>query len=67
MTIDELQVLITANTSQLQKEINKTQGTLSSLQKSSEKANKGMLSGFKWLKTGIVALRDWKISTVNCR
>ena len=61
MTVDELQVLITANTTQLQKEINKTQSTLSSLQKSSDKTSKGMLSGFKWLKTGIVALGIGKL------
>lgn len=55
-TVDELQVLITANTAQLQKEISKTQSTLSSLQKSSDKMGKGIVSGFKWIKTGITAL-----------
>ena len=56
MTVDELEVLITANTTELQKEINKTQNSLSSLQKSSDKMSKGVVSGFKWIKTGIVAL-----------
>lgn len=61
MTIDELQVLITANTTQLQKEINNVNSKISSLTKSADKTQSGVLSAFKKLKTGIVALGIGKI------
>ena len=56
MTIEELQVLITANTKQLQKEINNTNKTIASLKKSADKTQNGVLSAFDKLKSGIIAL-----------
>lgn len=61
MTIDELQVLITAKTTALQKEIGKANQTISSLQKSANKTQSGVTSAFKKLKTGIIALGIGKI------
>lgn len=61
MTVDELQVLITANTTALQKEIAKTNSTISSLKKSADKSQSGITSAFKKLKTGIVALGIGKV------
>lgn len=61
MTVDELQVLITANTTALQKEIAKTNGTIASLKKSADKSQSGITSAFKKLKTGIVALGIGKV------
>ena len=49
MTVEELQVLITANT------------TINSLKKSADKTQSGITSAFKKLKTGIVALGIGKI------
>lgn len=61
MTVDELQVLITANTTALQKEIAKTNGTIASLKKSADKSQSGVTSAFKKLKTGIIALGIGKV------
>ena len=61
MTVDELQVLITANTSRLQKEINKANKTIEGLQKSANKTQQGVTSAFSKLKQGIVALGIGKI------
>ena len=61
MTVDELQVLITANTKALQKEIDKTNSTIASLKKSADKTQNGIMSAFKKLKTGIVALGIGKV------
>ena len=61
MTVDELQVLITANTTALQKEIAKTNSTIASLKKSADKTQSGVTSAFKKLKTGIVALGIGKV------
>ena len=61
MTVDELQVLITANTNELRKEINKANQTVSSLQKSANKSTTGVSTAFKKLKTGIVALGIGKV------
>lgn len=61
MTVDELQVLITANTTALQKEIAKTNSTIASLKKSADKSQSGITSAFKKLKAGIVALGIGKI------
>ena len=61
MTVDELQVLITANTTALQKEIAKTNSTIASLKKSADKTQGGVTSAFKKLKTGIVALGIGKV------
>ncbi|QIK57765.1 tape measure protein [Erysipelothrix sp. HDW6A] len=61
MTIEELQILITANTSDLKKEITSTNNTLASLEKSSSRTSKGVISGFKFMKTAIVALGIGKV------
>lgn len=61
MTVDELQVLITANTTALQKEIAKTNGTIASLKKSADRSQSGVTSAFKKLKTGIIALGIGKV------
>lgn len=61
MTVEELQVLITANTTALQKEIAKTNGTIASLKKSADKSQSGITSAFKKLKTGIIALGIGKV------
>ena len=61
MTVDELQVLITANTTELRKEINKANKNISSLKKSADKGASGVSTAFKKLKTGIVALGIGKV------
>ena len=61
MTVDELQVLITANTNELRKEINKANKNISGLQKSASKGTSGVADAFKKLKTGIVALGIGKV------
>ena len=61
MTVDELQVLITAKTTQLQNEINKANNSINSLKKSASKTQNGVMSAFKKLKTGIVALGIGKV------
>lgn len=61
MTVDQLQVLITANTDQLRKEISKTQTQISGLQKNVEKSTGGISKAFKVMATGIVALGIGKI------
>ena len=61
MTVDELQVLITANTNELRKEINNANKNISGLKKSAEKGAGGVSTAFKKLKTGIVALGIGKV------
>ena len=61
MTVDELQVLITANTNELRKEINKANQNISGLKKSADKSAGGVSSAFKKLKSGIVALGIGKV------
>ena len=61
MTVDELQVLITANTNELRKEMGKANKSISGLQKSATKSTSGVTNAFKKLKTGIVALGIGKI------
>ena len=61
MTVDELQVLITANTNELRKEINNANKSISGLQKSASKSASGVTSAFKTLKTGIIALGIGKV------
>lgn len=53
MTIEQLKVLITAETSGLQKEIKKVQGQLTSLDKTTAKATKSINNSFKSLFKGI--------------
>ena len=61
MTVDELQVLITANTNDLRKEINNANKSISGLQKSANKGSSGVMSAFSKLKTGIIALGIGKV------
>ena len=61
MTVDELQVLITANTNALRQEINKANQSISSLKKSADKGTGGVTTAFKKLKTGIIALGIGKV------
>lgn len=61
MTVDELQVLITANTNELRKEMANANKSISNLQKSATKNANGVSSAFKKLKTGIVALGIGKV------
>lgn len=61
MTVDELEVLITANTTELRKEINKANTNISNLSKSATKSTGGVMTAFKKLKTGIVALGIGKV------
>lgn len=61
MSVDELQVLITANSSALQKEMSKANKSINSLQKSASTTATGITSAFKKLKTGIVALGIGKV------
>ena len=61
MTVDELQVLITANTNELRKEINNANKNIASLKKSADKGTTGVSTAFKKLKTGIVALGIGKV------
>lgn len=61
MTVDELQVLITANTNELRKEIGNANKSIANLQKSASKSTSGVSSAFKKLKTGIIALGIGKV------
>lgn len=61
MTIEELQVLITANTDDLRREINKTNSTINGLKKNAEKQNNGITKAFSKLKKGIIALGIGKV------
>lgn len=61
MTVEELQVLITANTDSLRKEIQNTQKQVTSLQKVANKTSTSMLNSFKFLTKGIIALGIGKL------
>jgi phage-related protein len=61
LTVDELEVLITANTNELRKEMDKANKSISGLQKSAQKGASSVSSVFKKLKTGIVALGIGKV------
>ena len=61
MTVDELQVLITANTKQLQKEMKNANKRIDSLQKTAKSTSSGVLSSFNKLKNGIIALGIGKV------
>ena len=61
MTVEELEVLITANTNELRKEIGNANKSISGLKKSADKGTKGVSSAFKALKAGIVALGIGKV------
>ena len=61
MTVDELEVLITANTNELRKEISNANKSINGLKKSAKDSSGGTLQAFKKLKTGIVALGIGKV------
>ena len=61
MTVEELQVLITANTDSLRKEIQNTQKQVTGLQKVANKTSTSMLNSFKFLVKGIIALGIGKL------
>lgn len=61
MTVEELQVLITANTDSLRKEINNVQKQVTSMQKVANKTSTAMLKSFNFLKNGIIALGIGKL------
>lgn len=61
MTIDELQVLITANSNELKKEINKTNSVIKDMKRNAEKQSKGVEKVFSNLKNAIAALGIGKI------
>jgi hypothetical protein len=61
LTIDQLEVLITANTNELRKEIANANKSISGLKKSADKGVGGVSTAFKKLKTGIVALGIGKV------
>ncbi|WP_323615892.1 hypothetical protein [Erysipelothrix rhusiopathiae] len=61
MTIEELQILITANTNELRKEISRTNNTLQGLERKSAKTSRGVVSGFRFMKTAILALGIGKL------
>ncbi|MBR5593896.1 MAG: hypothetical protein IKW46_07485 [Bacteroidaceae bacterium] len=62
-TVDELQVIITANTQHLQEQINNANKQIEKLKKKATKSTGGVLDAFKKLKTGIVALGIGKVIT----
>lgn len=61
MTVDELEVLITANTNALRKEMANANKSISDLKKSASKSTGGVSTAFKKLKTGLVALGIGKV------
>ena len=61
MTVDELQVLITANTNELRKEIGNANKSIAGLKKTASKGTAGVANAFKTLKKGIIALGIGKI------
>lgn len=65
MTVEELQVLITANTDSLRSEIKSTQNQLGMLQRTAGKASNGIFNAFSALKTAIVGLAIGKLISAN--
>lgn len=61
MTVEELQVKITVNQNELQKELGKANKGISGLQNTAKKSAVGMGDAFKKLKQGIIALGLGKI------
>ena len=61
MTVDELEILINANTGELKKQLKDTNKKISGLSKSASKSCKDTESAFSKLKSGIVALGIGKI------
>lgn len=61
MTVDELQVLITANTKELRNEISKANKSIDSLQDMATKTQTKMTSAFKKIRSAVVALGIGKI------
>ena len=56
MTVDELQILITANTGALRNEISKAQTSLNSLSKTSDKTANAVVSGFNFIKASVIGV-----------
>ena len=56
MTIEDLQVLITANTDSLRKELQKAQKDITGLQKTANDTSSKMLKSFNMLKKGIITI-----------
>ena len=65
MTVEELQVLITANTDSLRSEIKSTQNQLGMLQRTAGKTSNGIFNAFSMLKTAIVGLAIGKLISAN--
>lgn len=61
MTVEELQVLMTANTDELRKEIQNVKKEFTNLQKDANKTSTSMLKSFNFLKKGIIALGIGKL------
>lgn len=61
MTVDELEVLITANTNELRKEIGNANKSISGLQKSASKSTGGVASAFGKLKKAVISLGIGKV------
>ena len=61
MTVEELQVLMTANTDSLRKEIQNVKKEFTGLQKDANKTSTSMLKSFNFLKKGIIALGIGKL------
>ena len=61
MTVDELELLVTANKQQFDREINGVQGSISGLGKSTSKTTAGMSRAFGLLKGAVVALGIGKV------
>lgn len=61
MTVEELEVLITANTNELRKEMGNANKSISGLKKSAEKSTGGVATAFKALKGAVIALGIGKV------
>lgn len=61
MTVDELSVLITANSEQFQKELGKVTSSISNMTKSAKTSTEGITKAFGVLKKGLVALGIGKV------
>lgn len=60
-TVEELNILLTATTSDLRKEMDKAKKDIEGLKKSAEKTQSGVMSAFNKLKQGIIALGIGKV------
>ncbi len=67
MVLEKLELLLTANSSQLKREINNTSGTVKKLETSTKKSTSNMLGSFKTLAVGIAALGIGKMISASVR